>query len=550
MTNPIFDLLTEPWIPVVIRRPDGGIGLFAVGLMNALKQAHEVIEMVGDNPLETVALHRLLLAVLHRTLGPADETAWKRLWDARAFDMRLIEPYFDRWRDRFDLFDAAHPFYQTADLDLDKAGSIAKLMMQADNNPALFDHAMADRPPAIEAGRAARILLVGQSFLVGGRITGEDGGDSARAGLLVQSAVALVRGESLFETLLLNLHQYSPETHEEPWRFVLSEDRPAWERETPTRAVQRLPDGYCDLLSWQSRQILLFEATNADGPMVNRAVVMKGCQLPPGFDLSSRETMVAFQAAREAKPDEPAWRPLGFKLARAAWRDSAALLMTTGVEAGNRFRAPRSFEWLARLNERREIGPDFRVKADMLGLAVDQAKCLFWRHDRVTFPVRLLGDEDMIDVVRQALTVAEAAGEMVGERFAQMPGGREPAACALLLVFDRTGADKPPDMKSVSLEDVSSLGAAAEFWTGLEVPFQEFLFALGEVDAGDEAGRQRVLEEFRKIVREQCRLAFRTAGRALGSSSRHLAAVAKATRVFNRQLALLFGSEERTIANA
>ena len=62
-----FNLIDEPWIPCL--RPDGTT--IALGLRETLLQAHELREIRGDTPLETAALHRLLLAILHRVFGPS-----------------------------------------------------------------------------------------------------------------------------------------------------------------------------------------------------------------------------------------------------------------------------------------------------------------------------------------------------------------------------------------------------------------------------------------------------------------------------------------------
>src|SRR5581483_3989392 len=106
---PSFDLIDEPWLPCV--RPDGAA--VELGLRQALAGAHELGELYDPSPLVTVALHRLLLAILHRAYrGPAVPAAWRAIWNAGRFDPAVIDAYLDRWRHRFDLFDPERPFYQ------------------------------------------------------------------------------------------------------------------------------------------------------------------------------------------------------------------------------------------------------------------------------------------------------------------------------------------------------------------------------------------------------------------------------------------------------
>lgn len=61
-----FNLLEEPWIPVL-----RGERVKEVSLAEALLEAHTITRIETPSPLEEAALHRLLLAVLHRAFrGP------------------------------------------------------------------------------------------------------------------------------------------------------------------------------------------------------------------------------------------------------------------------------------------------------------------------------------------------------------------------------------------------------------------------------------------------------------------------------------------------
>lgn len=78
-----FNLVDEPWIPCVTA--DGAS--IELGLLDTLTRAHELREMADPSPLVTVALHRLLLAIVHRLLdGPASYDAWCAVWNAGQFD--------------------------------------------------------------------------------------------------------------------------------------------------------------------------------------------------------------------------------------------------------------------------------------------------------------------------------------------------------------------------------------------------------------------------------------------------------------------------------
>src|SRR4051812_27990013 len=101
-----FLLTTEPWIPV--RTLDGAHTEWS--LAATLARAHE-IECVHDpSPLITLALHRLLLAILHRVFGPRDFATWRTLFERGSFDMDVLGAYFEQWRERFDLLHPERPF--------------------------------------------------------------------------------------------------------------------------------------------------------------------------------------------------------------------------------------------------------------------------------------------------------------------------------------------------------------------------------------------------------------------------------------------------------
>ena len=79
----------------------------------------------------TLALHRLLLALLHRVLGPPDLDAWKDLYARGSFDGARLAAYCDAHVDRFDLLHPERPFYQVRGLkDLYEPDSLRRLVME------------------------------------------------------------------------------------------------------------------------------------------------------------------------------------------------------------------------------------------------------------------------------------------------------------------------------------------------------------------------------------------------------------------------------------
>lgn len=173
-----FNLTTEAWIPCRMAS-DVEYKLKTLNLEETLTSAHEIAEIIGDSPPVTIALHRLLLAVLHRSLGLLDPEAWKEARERRMFDASKISKYLGKFRNRFDLFDEQHPFYQTRNMrqtksELDK-DLITQLTFESDDTAAFFGVRRTSTSPQLTVEQAARWLVAYQSFDFGGTKSTEPG---------------------------------------------------------------------------------------------------------------------------------------------------------------------------------------------------------------------------------------------------------------------------------------------------------------------------------------------------------------------------------------
>jgi CRISPR system Cascade subunit CasA len=241
-----FNLIDSPFVPCVV---GGRIELWP--LRSTLVRAHEVDELRDPSPMVTLALHRLLLAILHRTLnGPDSPEQWKKWWDKKCFDPDPINGYLSEVAvtEHFDLFDARRPFFQDVVFEAKTRGGINQIVRELSrgNNATLFDHTHEGPPPKLEAPAVARALITEQLFALGGGKSELGYTSSAPA---VGGVLILIRGENLFETLLLNL--MPPDVA--GFQAEAPNDRPAWERPKRPSADSHTPDGYLDYLTWQSR---------------------------------------------------------------------------------------------------------------------------------------------------------------------------------------------------------------------------------------------------------------------------------------------------------
>lgn len=452
-----FNLIDEPWIPCV---EDGKA--VELGLRDTLRRAGQIDSLAGLSPPASVALHRLLLALMQRIYQPMNEKRWQELWRAGSFGEEA-DTYLDAWHQRFNLFDPERPFYQVANLPFERyeRPAVNLSLEWGAGNQKLFSHAPEEYP--FTPAEAARHLLTFQAFSPGGTITHEEGERAdkyADAAPLNRGAVALVQGDSLLETLLLNTIDY------DPGRTVGyisdADDAPAWEGDGVVEPTERTPRGLLDWLTWQARRVRLHPVREGGELVVRQAVAMKGFQLPAGVYAHDYEPMVAYRELRKAKPGENPYVPVGFSPQRALWRDSLVLFESVGGKQ------PKT---LRQLGNRRVHGP-LVWPLTLSGIAGERATVTLWRQESLPLPMPFLEDSDLLTPLKAAVRVTEGVG--AGLRDATQ------ALASWLVAPDQNLAEgRKPDAKAVAaLRD--QLGVEESFWPQLERPFVTYLVQQAE----------------------------------------------------------------------
>ncbi len=273
----------------------------------------------------------------------------------------------------------------------------------------------------------------------------------------------MARGSNLFQTLALNLVHYSADD-DAPFSFQGAKDLPAWERTDETRPADRQYAGYLDLLTWQSRRVRLIPAVDDEaGPhRVLGVVMMKGFQLPDGYERLGKETMAGF-----VEHDTAGWQPLGFRQGRELWRDSHVLLQHT--DEGTR--RPAVLDWvndLVKAGHKDETPIDIEV----FGITADRARLFFWRHESLPLPLAYLDDEALMSHLKATLDLAERV----------MKEALRPAAWAAAANRLTGGAGMSPDTDRVRAV-VDDMAPERFYWSLLELPFRELMTALAAAPA-------------------------------------------------------------------
>lgn len=413
---PRFNLIEEKWIPCI----DGKGNCIEENLKNILLKSFRISEIFDSSPLVTASIYRLLVAVLHRALdGPRDAAHWVSIWNKGGSfateDSNSIEKYLEKFHDRFHLIDDKNPFLQPRmipDVELTDPRKLAQEMPD-ETGATLFEHAYYnENTQSISPGEAARLLIAIQSFGLGGlikvpRSENPQGKGSANKANLVNCAVCIVKGKTLFQTLILNLHHYN-RGDGVPFESG-QDDMTAWECEDDFSLQEREIRGYADYLTWVCRRVLFQHDTDESGNLrITGAALMKGPS-PKGISLHNVETMVPFIMG-DKKDD---WRALGFNERKALWRDSTALF----GRLSESIKRPRTISWLASLAEEGLLEPEIAYKMDIFGMASKQKKAILWRHEKMSLPYDYLVCQELVALLADALNFAEDGWKVLNNTF-------------------------------------------------------------------------------------------------------------------------------------
>ncbi len=514
-----FNLADQNWIPCIDLHGES----VEYGIRDTLLKAHELREVLDDSPLVTVALHRLLLAILYRAFGSyRDFQAWKDLYVSGAFLHDEVTTYLNTWSDRFDLISEHYPFYQMSHLETEgKEVPITRLAAEcaSGNNATLFDHSGDQEEVHWPGAKAARWLVACQSFALGfGKSESAiiNGNKEARPYFADASALRgmniWLQGDTLFDTLMLNLpYTASDGASSYPWEL----DDPNQYRDKVNEKSRRTSPsfGEVDCLTWQSRLVRLLPK---DGTF-SRMFFVQGRAADKSADDPMKTYLLNEKTGRS---------PLMLDRNKAAWRDVHSIL--TIPRPGSQQRRPECFNLVVRGRYDGVIPPGKQCVTNIVGLVSDKgkaAKFLFWRHDRLPVPAAILEDDNLIERLGQLIENAENAANELGERARKIAG--------LYLAPDGRKADRK-DIDSV----VNAIDPRPAFWARLEEHFSALLHNLpNDWDAENKdwksENQQMASGEWRKQVLAEARQALEEGIRSLGSTTRAIQAIARVRTDFN-----------------
>ncbi len=502
---PAWNVLDEPWIPV----RDFAGKVHHVGIADALLRAAEWSDLAVTEPPSYIAMHRLLLAVVHRALT-GHHGKWttrdRARWIVTGIPAAPLQAYFLAWRDRFWVFHPTHPFMQVAALasaaetaDKLRPWTLISMASSSGNTPVVFDHAV-DTVPSSQPIRLALLTLLGFLQCATGGLV-KTFRDSDKAGPLSNTAAVLPRGKSLAQTYMLALHPFRTQDL----------DLPTWERSPPQPAdlsgPATLATGPNDRYTRLARAVLF--SPNATTTHVEHLRFGAGVALLES-DLAP-DPMAAYRINKDGKPIR-----LRFEEGRASWRDLPSLLPEP---AGKTAIPPAVLSWAADLVEAsgEPVGAEGVVVA---GIASNQAKLERWRLDWIVLPNVLLADAGAAQEVRAQIARAEALH------------GRVQAVCVRLLAALMPDPNHK-DTRARATQLLQAGPTTSVFYAAIERALPEMLSGIASAARLSDAD---AVATTHKVWTDACTSAARSAWSAtratLGKSTRVLRADAKVYPLF------------------
>lgn len=360
MSKQTFNLVTDPWIKVIDNDTDQDK---EVSLIELFENAQHYRRIAGEMRSQDLAILRFLLAILTTVYSrfdadddsyewleidpdtlkltePVDEDeyeqsdlydTWQQLFQQGHFST-IITRYLNRYKSRFDLF-GERPFYQVTAVAYDamvptrKSGErsgmvmikqINRLISESENSPNIFTPKVDRKKNQVSLDELVRWLITYQNFTDVAKktvIKADKYGEKVKksAGWLYKLNPVFASGETLFETLMLNLILVPKD------EYIVQ--KPVWEYDTlqdyvSFRQKEILPDDLANLYTAWSR-LLYIEWDDQNQPTIFAA----------GIPMYSNEnafiepmTTWRFDSRKDKKGFKPAVKSIR-SLGIAMWRN-------------------------------------------------------------------------------------------------------------------------------------------------------------------------------------------------------------------------------------
>lgn len=424
-----FNLYTDSWIPVQYLKPKDGSVFDELSIREVFQKAPEISEISGEIPIQSVAILRLLIAILIRSqtyensghIFTLDKDCWQSLWENPAELFAAVEEYLADYHERFNLIDGNRPFMQVADLHTAKNEfkGVDELIADIPAGNDLFTTRLRNKTTSLSYAEAARWLVTLQAWDISGIKAGAEGDPRVKGGKgypigqgwLGQAGIVVLKGESLHETLLINTvptDLYSLAGLAKEMNYLA--DLPPWEREPADNQCQRgsgefpIATGPVDLLTWQSRRVRL----QSDGEKIIGSLICQGDR-PVGHLWFDKEPMTLWRyspiKSKDFKVD--IYMPKLHQSSQQVWRGLTSMLADglSGTTAGinkNEIANHRTSATIKALPYLLESWSRHKIKIEIIGMEYGTQAASYEEmiHDQLIMP-KVLFDNSLGVAARQ-----------------------------------------------------------------------------------------------------------------------------------------------------
>ena len=157
MREPYFNLIDEPWIPIA------DVGRVSLRQIFSESSFHAL----GGNPVQKIALTKLLLAIAQAACTPEDEDAWRTLGTDGLAKHCLA--YLEKWHTHFYLY-GEKPFLQMPQIAQAATQSIGAVLPEIATGNTTVLNAIQTQSPLSDADKAILIVQL-MGFGLGGKKT-------------------------------------------------------------------------------------------------------------------------------------------------------------------------------------------------------------------------------------------------------------------------------------------------------------------------------------------------------------------------------------------
>lgn len=495
-----FNLIAMPWLPCHMLSNDG---TELLNLRQVFERSADIGDIVTTSVSEGAALRRFLLAVFIRVYKDHIQH-WKESPDTVGpLPMKPFDDYVGEWSHRFELFHPERPFYQHIQPLSEKKQSLNKLVFEdaSGANAVWFSHRHEEDGRTMTNAEAVRALITAQVYAVGGGVSKPF--NFSHGTLISGGIVFWIAGRNLLESLLLNVPQACLQEDE-------ADGMPAWERPS-IHAEQRVDTGLLDLLTFQSRRLLL---TRVDDDRVDGVFLSQGDK-----DLSvARDPMMAYYMN-----DKDEERILNLDREKALWREYQ-ILYATAESGSSRYHPPQVLQ-----EHRNAFDPssDEPVHIDILafGVQTDKGKIEHSHMERFPFYPGIAADPDNRDRLDNLLHTANGLEKNLDQGLWQF--------AKTLLHPDKANLGDIERREVGALKN--SFSWKSKYWSVLGTLIHDYISRLARSRSTDE--RDDIAEEWRRECRHTAERVLKNITDSYGTTARSARAAAIAHAAIRREFA-------------